>query len=322
MALTVLIKHEDGDLSLTLDAPRIVIGRGKGCEVQIPDPTVSLRHATIRMQGGKNLVVDEGSTNGLLVGKVRLPPQTPRALQNGELIRVGRVWIALSFGAGIASTPREVRGVALAHLQRQLAAEGESVTPHIEIAEGVGAGSALALDDESHEYLLGRASDADLRIEDDGASRHHAAITRQGDGWLVRDLNSKQGTLLDDEPLDDKGRVWADGSVLRIGELSLLMRDPLPLALEEMQAAADRKLRPAELDAPPPGYEPEPIVEAPSEEAPSPTPAAPPVSLAPFEPLMEVQPRGVAFATVDLFVVLVAIGMMGISIAGLMYVLG
>ena len=48
MALTVLIKQEgEDDLALTLDAPRIVIGRSKACEVQLPDPTVSARHAVI-----------------------------------------------------------------------------------------------------------------------------------------------------------------------------------------------------------------------------------------------------------------------------------
>ena len=87
MAVTVLIRaadHGEEPLALTLDAPRIVIGRGKGCEIQLPDPTVSARHASLRLRGGENLIIDEGSTNGIAVGSVRLPPQTPRALRDGD----------------------------------------------------------------------------------------------------------------------------------------------------------------------------------------------------------------------------------------------
>ncbi|MEQ9324335.1 MAG: FHA domain-containing protein, partial [Polyangiaceae bacterium] len=144
MALTVLIKQEgEDDLALTLDAPRIVIGRSKACEVQLPDPTVSARHAVIRLQGGSNLIVDEGSTNGIAVGKVKLPARTPRTVKNGEIVRIGRVWLELRFGAGMASKPAEVRAVAMDYLAAQLRAQGEPLAPYVEATEGPAAGQRL-----------------------------------------------------------------------------------------------------------------------------------------------------------------------------------
>jgi pSer/pThr/pTyr-binding forkhead associated (FHA) protein len=105
MALKVLIRS--GDLatpaSITFDAPRIVIGRGEGSEVRLPDPSVSHRHASIRQRGSDYVVVDEGSTNGTFVGGVRLSPQAPRVVRHGELVRVGRVWLGLNIEPALAT---------------------------------------------------------------------------------------------------------------------------------------------------------------------------------------------------------------------------
>jgi len=63
--------------------------------VRLPDPTVSHRHASLRQRGTDYIIVDEDSTNGTFVGPVRLPPQTPRVIRSGDLVRVGRVWLEL-----------------------------------------------------------------------------------------------------------------------------------------------------------------------------------------------------------------------------------
>src|ERR1043165_7508870 len=81
--------------SLTFDGARIVIGRSSGSDVRLPDPSVSLRHASIRSQGAEYALVDEGSTNGTAVGGVKLGPHTPRLLRSGDLVRVGRVWLEI-----------------------------------------------------------------------------------------------------------------------------------------------------------------------------------------------------------------------------------
>src|SRR5882672_8614136 len=97
MALTIVVRSAEGKSAprITFDAPRIVIGRGEGCEVRLPDPSVSHRHASIRQRGAEYIVLDEGSANGTFVGPVRLSPQAPRVLHDGDLVRIGRVWIEI-----------------------------------------------------------------------------------------------------------------------------------------------------------------------------------------------------------------------------------
>ena len=84
MALTVVVRSGEGEPAprITFDAPRIVIGRGDGCEVRLPDPSVSHRHASIRQRGTDYIVLDEGSTNGTFVGPVRLSPQALQSAIN------------------------------------------------------------------------------------------------------------------------------------------------------------------------------------------------------------------------------------------------
>ena len=65
---------------------RIVIGRSKDCDIQLPDPNVSRRHAEVRQEGAQYWVVDLGSTNGMEVNGRR----ARRAkLSNGDRITLG-----------------------------------------------------------------------------------------------------------------------------------------------------------------------------------------------------------------------------------------
>lgn len=66
---------------------RTTIGREKGCDVVIPDPSVSRRHAEILHNESGWLIRDTGSTNGLSVNGVA----TAQArVYNGDVINLGR----------------------------------------------------------------------------------------------------------------------------------------------------------------------------------------------------------------------------------------
>ena len=130
MAVTIVVLSGSAsgapELSLTLDAPRLVIGRGEGCEVRLPDASVSHRHASLRQRGGEYMLFDEGSRNGTFLGPVRLPPQTPRAVRSGERLRVGRVWLEVRIEPAIVkgNPAAAAKALALALVARGLAAQG------------------------------------------------------------------------------------------------------------------------------------------------------------------------------------------------------
>lgn len=78
-------------------------------------------------------------------------------------------------------------------------------------------------------YLLGRASANDLPFPDDGGlSRQHLAIERQADGsWTVRDLGSKNGSLLNGNRLTAPSAL-RPGDRIAAGHLVLEFDPPPP----------------------------------------------------------------------------------------------
>jgi len=56
--------------------PRVVLGRGAECDLQLQDSEVSRRHAMLEIHGDEALVSDLGSTNGTYVDGVRIKSAT------------------------------------------------------------------------------------------------------------------------------------------------------------------------------------------------------------------------------------------------------
>ena len=72
-------KHE-------LDEGTATIGRSKDCDIQVPDPNVSRKHAEIRQEGAAYWIVDLDSTNGMEVNGRR---QKRAKLRQGDRITLG-----------------------------------------------------------------------------------------------------------------------------------------------------------------------------------------------------------------------------------------
>jgi len=67
---------------------------------------------------------------------------------------------------------------------------------------------------------VGRSRESDIFLPDQWLSRHHAAIEERGDGYWVSDLKSKNGTLLNGEPIREWRRL-RPGDVITLGEHTL-----------------------------------------------------------------------------------------------------
>jgi hypothetical protein len=90
---------------------------------------------------------------------------------------------------------------------------------------GGAAGGALVLADGTRHPLagdtmvIGRAPDAGVRLVDSSVSRRHAEVRRQGDGWLVADLGSTNGTRVNGTVVRE--HRLADGDSVAIGDVTL-----------------------------------------------------------------------------------------------------
>lgn len=331
MPVTVVVRSasptgrkEDDAPSLTFDGPRVVIGRGAGSDVRLPDPSISTRHATIRSHGTEYAIVDEGSMNGTWVGGVRLLPQTPRVVKNGDLVRVGRVWLEVGVGQR-AATPdlgMATRDLALALVKRAMDAVGDDTVARVRIVEGPDIGEEIRLVDEGRAYVLGRGEKCDLPLADPDASREHAAITRRGGQVLLRDMSSRNGVFLGEQRLQpERDTPWRSATMARIGASVIALEEPVSAVLAELESAADEAMK--EEDAPP---APNAVPDPPPQETPTAPPPPQPVLSAPIAELVTsaqpvVRPKKRAWTMTDIFVVLFAIAVIGASLAGLVWVL-
>ncbi|MCC6525758.1 MAG: FHA domain-containing protein [Polyangiaceae bacterium] len=329
MPITVHLRNDDPErderLALGFDSPRIVIGRARSAEVLLPDASVSARHASIRQRGTEYIVVDEGSTNGIQVGNVRLPAHTPRVLRHGEIVRVGRVWLEIELGvarATVGAARVSAEEVAARWLERSLRAAGEDMAPEVRVVAGPDTGRTLRLAEPGREYVLGRGREADLVLSDPNASRRHVGVTWDGGGVRARDLGSKPGSRLDGEPLGTSETEWRAPREIGAAGDTFALATPLADALAQALAAADVRMNARELDASPPwlAAEAAPRVEAPDEaSAPDPDEA---------EALREERAeeretaRRSGFGPIEVLALVLALGVLSLSAAGLAWLFG
>ncbi|ORB67251.1 FHA domain-containing protein, partial [Mycobacterium shinjukuense] len=83
-----------------------------------------------------------------------------------------------------------------------------------------GSGRTYQLRDGSN--IIGRGQDAQFRLPDTGVSRRHLDIRWDGQVALLSDLNSTNGTTVNNAPVQE----WqlADGDVIRLGHSEIVVR--------------------------------------------------------------------------------------------------
>jgi len=100
------------------------------------------------------------------------------------------------------------------------------------VVEGRGSGQSFTLHGEVH---IGRGSENEIRLDDPGASSHHAKVEPAGSGFRVVDLGSTNGTFLNGhrltQPMDLKpgDRVQMSGTVLEVVGPALCARCGAPI---------------------------------------------------------------------------------------------
>ena len=76
-------------------------------------------------------------------------------------------------------------------------------------------GNAYEYAVEGDQVRFGRLDTCDVVLEDAGISREHAELEREGDGWVIADLGSRNGTFVNDAQVH-RQRL-RQGDVIRLG---------------------------------------------------------------------------------------------------------
>lgn len=275
MGVRLEVHAADGPAETTtyeFEQDRVVLGRGAGADVRLPHPTVSVRHASIRIEGARYVLVDHGSTNGTRLGDQLLVAERPKVLRDGDLIAIGSYRAKFSSGVVREPTSRE-RTASLARRLARLGPAGIRATPaRLVVMNGEKKGVVLELPDPPARLVIGRGEETDLPLPDGDASREHCELLVELDGPTVRDLGSKNGVLINDKPVTQKR--LRDRDELTIGATVLSYEDPADAILAGVEALPDEALP---LSPPPPAAPEEPDTE-PAREPERPITPAPPAA--------------------------------------------
>ena len=114
----------------------------------------------------------------------------------------------------------------------------------LKILTGARAGSERMFDRSP--VTVGRHPDADLRFDphqDLAVSGKHAVLSREGASWIIRDVGSQNGTLVNDLVIDAPTPL-RDGDVLQFGRGGPTVAFSVELAPGEAQVPPPGPTRP------------------------------------------------------------------------------
>ena len=89
------------------------------------------------------------------------------------------------------------------------------VPTRLQVVSGPNAGQSVPLGDKP--ILLGRGTDAAIRLDDDYVSTRHARFATNGEQWFVEDLGSTNGTYLGSQRITSPVPIGI-GIAVRLGK--------------------------------------------------------------------------------------------------------
>lgn len=95
--------------------------------------------------------------------------------------------------------------------------------PVLRVRKGKNEGEAYTVFSRKNPTVLGRGEDTEVCLDDNRCSRKHAHIMPASGNWLIQDLGSSNGTLLNGEKID-QGRLQ-DQATIQIGNSLLVFEE-------------------------------------------------------------------------------------------------
>ena len=192
--MTMLVTPDGGQPTVrALTEPLITIGSSPDHELALPIPGIDTYHARLKLEALTYRLYNLSAEQRVLVNGEAVSDS--RTLHDGDVIRLEdkqQHGVTLTFHNG-AEPPRPPRPV----------------------------GQTIKL--SPLPFTIGRDPESNLAIDVLAASWHHAVISAQGNGYMLADLGSTNGTVVNDKPIRSQQRLH-DGDTIRIGTALMIFQ--------------------------------------------------------------------------------------------------
>lgn len=228
--------------AVDVDDACIVIGSAPTATIRIPGPVAE----HVRIEGTAWTALADVTVDGAAYAS-----GATGAIGAGVTFELGsyRVRITQAPVGSLASAPQRTESLAR-ELVRSLLGSGGA--PTLEVTRGPVVGAKRMLPPPDATLVIGRGDEATWVILDGDLSRTHAEVRRGWDGVSIRDLGSKNGTLVGGVKIAASTPI-ADGATIALGKVELVFRDP---AERHLRGEVTLAARPAAVRA----RAPEPVV--------------------------------------------------------------
>lgn len=196
----------------------IEIGRLERNDLTLSNPRVSRQHAVLVWRDSAFQIKDLRSVNGTFVNGTRIT--APHILQDGDTIAIDEEPLHFyQLGGPKATADRSDF-------------EGDTIMvpeknrhPRLVVSSGEQEGRQIMLHTQT--AVIGRATDKDdwdIDLQDKSISRPHAEISDENGRFMITDLSSANGTLVNGDWISEPVAL-ENGDVIELGETILVFRN-------------------------------------------------------------------------------------------------
>lgn len=211
----------DGEQEFSLQKSAVEIGRATQNDIVLNDDKVSRTHALIECGHEGCILIDLESVNGTKVNGNRIEKAS---LKPGDEITIGNNKLRYET-ISEHSEPEVTQLHTLADLDETLAKTFlETSLNDVSRSRVVihTADLTWEVDLEGDHLTIGRDRSNDVSIDDIRLSRNHAHIRRVGSNFVIKDLESTNGTWLGEDRIDK--HTLRDGDTIRIGKAQIVFK--------------------------------------------------------------------------------------------------
>ncbi len=210
--------HRNLTAQVLIDKPTIRIGRGSDCEISLPDPTASATHCILRRKED-GWILEDTSKNGLQSESGSPLPQRFK-VDCPQRIKLGRLFsLELNPQPLVARSPE--RTLIISEQPTQMVKfDGTKIVTARAVLKGVHSdGTAFARAIEAGGLSIGSHPTNDLVIASDKISQFHSRIEFSQNEFVLSDLASTNGTLLNGVKILQA--ILTPGAMIQLGETQI-----------------------------------------------------------------------------------------------------
>lgn len=174
----------------------VVVGRGTLPDVALSHPTVSRRHAAVRITDGDRCsITDLGSDNGTYVNQHQI--REPTSLRNGDRVRIGAIELRYEIEeeappGTVVSYSDDTAPKGVVHVSADWKEADRELGDRLRVLYEVGEALSGTLDEEA---LLGRVLDSVFSFFPQAERGFIVVRAEEGDGLVMRAARTRQGAV-------------------------------------------------------------------------------------------------------------------------------